>query len=255
MSPFNATIHPRPAHARTRQSQASQPPAHAILAHLQSKWKDCNDKFFQGKLSRPTIVFAKTAARSRGHCRRDLVVPDAIQIVLAERLVFGASREVRQLWPAEGHVRFVEDLLLHEMVHQYILELRLENKSYGGHGPSFCRRCNQIGEKMGLRAVTEKRRGPQQKQWPLASQWPHNVRPHGYYLDHVKIQPLPHLPSGFRRRKTDYRCILERIESLLATEDYETLQALVRDEQFQLQEARHLYLPINSVFSAPTEKG
>jgi hypothetical protein len=84
---------------------------------------------------------------------------------------------------AEGRMRFVEDVLLHESVHQYCEEALHEGEaSYKGHGPVFARECNRIGAALGLPPVRlAKRRGPN-KHLPNCADWPWNVRPADYYL-------------------------------------------------------------------------
>ena len=83
----------------------------------------------------------------------------------------------------EGRLRFVEDVLLHESVHQDRDErLHTPENSYKGHGPVFAGECNRIGEALGLRPVRPaKARGPH-KDLPSCAEWPHNVRPREYYL-------------------------------------------------------------------------
>jgi hypothetical protein len=80
-------------------------------------------------------------------------------------------------------MRFVEDVLLHESVHQYCDEvLHTSEKSYKGHGPVFANECTRIGELLGLPPVRPaKARGPN-KDMPSCADWPHNVRPREYYL-------------------------------------------------------------------------
>jgi SprT-like family len=82
----------------------------------------------------------------------------------------------------EGLRRFLEDVLLHEMIHQYHQEVTGEQYvSYGGHGPAFSAKANEIGEGLGLprvRRTCKSRDGEE----PSPSQWPHDVRPADYYL-------------------------------------------------------------------------
>lgn len=84
---------------------------------------------------------------------------------------------------AEGRFRYVLDVLLHESVHAYQHEVaRVPEPSFHGHGPAFAATCNRIGAALGLGAVrSSKKRGPD-AHLPSGAQWPHNVRPAGYYL-------------------------------------------------------------------------
>ena len=83
---------------------------------------------------------------------------------------------------AEGRFLFIADVLLHEMVHQYQIEVSGDlEKSQHGHGPHFRDVCNRIGQTLRLPpARSHKKRGPD-KDSPSCAQWPHNVRPADYY--------------------------------------------------------------------------
>ncbi len=85
---------------------------------------------------------------------------------------------------AEGRFRFAADVLLHEMVHQWHQEVtgQHDNNGYGGHGPAFRDKANEISEQMGLpRVRTCKERG-KDRDLLSCSYWPGNTRPEGYYL-------------------------------------------------------------------------
>lgn len=84
---------------------------------------------------------------------------------------------------AEGRRRFVDDVLLHEQVHQYQQEVSGElDAGYHGHGPAFRDQANRIGGALGLAPVrTSKRRGVD-ADLPSCAQWPHNVRGSEHYL-------------------------------------------------------------------------
>jgi len=84
-----------------------------------------------------------------------------------------------------GLRRFLEDVLLHEMIHQWHFEITGDgDDSYSGHGPAFSKKANEVGETLGLPPVgkTCKKRDHEEKGLPSPSQWPHDVRPDGYYL-------------------------------------------------------------------------
>jgi hypothetical protein len=77
---------------------------------------------------------------------------------------------------AEGIARFIEDILLHEMIHQEQQEVTgFTEAADHGHGPHFRDRCNAIGERLGLPPVKSRR------ERPACQHWPHNVRPKDYY--------------------------------------------------------------------------
>lgn len=86
--------------------------------------------------------------------------------------------------------RFALDVLLHEMVHQYVTEVEsVDERSYRGHGPRFAAVCNTIGAVLGLPEVFVKPRGKGANRGavdasrPDCAQWPICVRPEGYYGD------------------------------------------------------------------------
>jgi len=75
--------------------------------------------------------------------------------------------------------KFTDDVLLHEMVHAWCNEIVGDpEEGYKGHGPEFARKCNAIGETLGLAKVFARGRGG-----PNCAQWPMNVRPADYYDD------------------------------------------------------------------------
>jgi hypothetical protein len=82
----------------------------------------------------------------------------------------------------DGLRRFLEDVLLHEMIHQWHHEVTgHSDESYSGHGPAFSAKANEIGAKLGLPPVRRTCKSRDGKE-PSPSQWPHDVRPEGYYL-------------------------------------------------------------------------
>jgi hypothetical protein len=82
-----------------------------------------------------------------------------------------------------GRHRFVEDVLLHEMIHQFHQEVTGQHEhSYHGHGPAFRDKANEIGAALGLSRVRDSKRRGAEKHLPSCAQWPHCVRPNGYYL-------------------------------------------------------------------------
>jgi hypothetical protein len=76
-------------------------------------------------------------------------------------------------------LRFVLDVVMHEMVHAACNHLDHDNETgYRGHGPKFAARCNAIGAVLGLAEVAPKGKRSGK---PDCAQWPLNVRPLGYY--------------------------------------------------------------------------
>ncbi|MGH2997681.1 MAG: SprT-like domain-containing protein [Gaiellaceae bacterium] len=124
-----------------------------------------NRLHFDGALSAPLIFVSHTAPRALGdHAERDA----------------HGLRSVIRLHPravARG-LAFANDILLHEMVHTWQVELAGDAETgYRGHGPKFAEQCNAIGGRLGLALVGLKGR----KGLPDCAQWPVCVRPAGYY--------------------------------------------------------------------------
>ncbi len=133
---------------------------------LYEAFDEFNRAHFNGALREPMIlVTAPSSARSLGdHCDRDV----------------HGLRSVIRLSPRvlDRGMLFARDVLLHEMIHTWQGEIILDQEEgYRGHGPQFANRCNTIGGKLELPAVSPKGRGGR----PDCAQWPVNVRPPGYY--------------------------------------------------------------------------
>jgi hypothetical protein len=101
----------------------------------------------------------------------------------------------------------VDDVLLHEMVHQWQFEVLGDPEpAYQGHGPLFRDVANRIGAVLGLSPVRDCKRRGSGKDLPSCAQWPHCVRPADHYL------------GAYRPRRRDRQTgeDLERIERLVA---------------------------------------
>ena len=154
------------------------------LGRLYADWAEYNATYFGGQLVPPYILLTHPARPSTyGDCGPVSAWGARSQIRLRPSLLTGTHPHINASAPAEGRYRFVTDVLLHEMIHQYAQELTgQQDGSYHGHGPAFRDECNRIGERLGLPIVrTCKKRG---KAAALAScsQWPANVRPDGWYM-------------------------------------------------------------------------
>lgn len=86
-----------------------------------------------------------------------------------------------------GFIRFIDDVLLHEMVHAYCsLVLRQPELSYRGHGPVFTGEVNRIGAKLGLEKVRHsKSRKAIEAHLQKCNYWPQVLRKPDYYLGAV----------------------------------------------------------------------
>jgi hypothetical protein len=160
----------------------------AVLERLYRHWGSINGGHFAGECIEPTLDLKEPKstkllglyATIGGHGQPG-------EILIRPSLVTGKHKLLREGDEfAEGRMRYVEDVLLHESVHQYCWEVLHDiEPSYKGHGPVFAGECNRIGEALGLAEVRPaKARGPL-KELPSCADWPHNVRPRDYYLGAV----------------------------------------------------------------------
>jgi hypothetical protein len=155
-----------------------------ILRVLYALWGSFNRKLFDGKLTiEPHIILSepKTPRAYGDHGVSGWGSPDQIRI--RPSLLRGTHRAVR---PGDeykkGRLRLVADILLHEMIHQYLEGvLKVDERSYHGHGPAFRDECNRIGGILGLPPVRSAKRRGRDKALPSCAQWPINVRPLDYY--------------------------------------------------------------------------
>lgn len=160
------------------------------LIRLYSLWEQNSEEFFGGKMTPPYILFASPSLpKFYGDYSPVSGFGGHSQIRIRPSLLDGSHPVVmpgKQY--AEGRALFVDDILLHEMVHQWQQEIiGNPESSYSGHGVIFRDKCREIGEKLGLQPVrTCKARG-KDKDLPSCSQWPHCVRPKGYYKGAVRV--------------------------------------------------------------------
>ena len=157
-------------------------------ARLYDLWERWNEEFFEGLMIPSLIQLTDPGQTHRyGVCTNFsglAGIRSAIKIRAS--ILDGTLRDLKHgSRNPEGLRRFLEDVLLHEMIHQYHQEITGEHdKSYSGHGPAFSAKANEIGARLGLAAVgrTCKKRDHKDKGLESPSQWPHDVRPDGYYL-------------------------------------------------------------------------
>lgn len=178
------------------------------LARLHAEWDGFNRAHFGGRLTPPHISIGRTAPRRFSQCRLTTNYGGQIDITLSERVVFAADRQlVRREYPAPGYVRFEDDLLLGEVVKQFVLELEgYTEEGYGGYGPRYAAHATRIGETLGLPEVPARRRGHHGSGQPVAAFWPWAFRPAGYYLGDVRLDGRQ--VAGLHTRPPDRRAAL-----------------------------------------------
>jgi len=157
-------------------------------ARLYGLWEEWNDRFFEGILVPPLVQLAEPG---QTHCYGDCSPYSGLagirsRIRLRPSILAGTLRDLKHgSRNKQGLRRFLEDVLLHEMIHQWHFEVTgQDDASYSGHGPAFSQKANEIAVKLGLPPVgrTCKKRDHADKGLQSPSQWPHDVRPAGYYL-------------------------------------------------------------------------
>jgi hypothetical protein len=157
-------------------------------ASLYDRWEEWNGEFFGERLTPPLIQLAEP---SQTHCYGDCAPRSGLagirsRIRLRPSILRGTPLGLKGgNGHPEGCRRFLEDVLLHEMVHQYHQEITGENdSSYSGHGPAFSATVNEISPKLGLPTVgkTCKKRDHSERGLASPSYWPHDVRNPDHYL-------------------------------------------------------------------------
>jgi hypothetical protein len=154
-------------------------------ARLYDLWDQWNEEFFEG-LMVPSLIQLTDPGQTHcyGCCTNFSGLAGIRSAIKIRRSILdGTLRDLTHgSRDPQGLRRFLEDVLLHEMIHQFHHEVTGEHDlSWSGHGPAFSAKANEIGEKLGLptvRRTCKKRDGKE----PSPSQWPHDVRPESYYL-------------------------------------------------------------------------
>jgi hypothetical protein len=152
------------------------------LTRLYRLWEDANAKWYDGVLVAPILLLAEPSTpKVYGACGPVSGYGARSQIRIRPSLLRGTHPHIRHA--GEGANRFVDDVLVHEQIHQWQQEVLGDDEdAYHGHGPKFRDQANRIGADLGLgRVRTMKRRGPD-KDLPSCAQWPHCVRPADHYL-------------------------------------------------------------------------
>jgi hypothetical protein len=154
------------------------------MGRLYAEWFGWNDGYFGGELWVPYLLLTETSCPRRyGDYSWVSGFGGFGQTRIRDSLLTGKHPDVE---PgdryAEGRYLFVSDVFLHESVHQWQHEvLKNSEPSYKGHGPLFAGKCNEIGAALGLPPVRPAKARGKNKGLPSCAQWPHNVRPDGYY--------------------------------------------------------------------------
>ena len=152
-----------------------------IMSRFQVLFNEWNTLYFGNKLQTPYVrISMPTTPRAYGTYRERSGEGGTSEIDLRPSLLEGTHPHL-QIGPefTAGRLLFIEDVLLHEVIHLWQREGdgEVEN-SYRGHGPTFRDKCNEIGEALRLTPVGTKH----QRKLPNCAHWPQIVRPEEYYL-------------------------------------------------------------------------
>lgn len=174
------------------------------LLTLRDHWRECNAGYFSGRMLEPYITLTEPSApQIYGQCCWASSWGSRLEIRLRPSLLTGTHPHLRGGPPA-GRLQFVKDVLLHEMVHQHIMEHQpgVDESSYKGHGPVFTEHCNRIGAQLGLAPVIVRNR--KGSKLPKSAQWPHSVAPPDRYLGaysprrtRESVTPSIAIPNGY----------------------------------------------------------
>jgi hypothetical protein len=188
--------------------ESAEPWHREHLTRLYGHWNDCNTLYFQQRLAVPYLLFGNPGSpRVFGTCSNYSGWGGKLAITLRYHLVDGNDKTLRKGQQyAGGRAKFLADVLLHEMVHQWHFEITgTFEDSYKGHGPKFAAECNRIGVSLGLPEVRPAKARGKRKSMPSCASWPHNVRPAGYYEgafikdDSIEPEQEPEPEPGPRR--------------------------------------------------------
>jgi len=205
------------------------------------RWHEYNIKYFDGRLAPPLLSIESIPPPVPGlrfvgnyYRRRD----DRPSRILLESAMFAGDLPFLRRGPefAAGRERYIADVLLHEMVHQYQCEVlgirrtRIDGRwSSPQHGRTFCARANFIGKLLQLTRVTANRR-------PTGTAWPHTIRPSWYYQDaYSDAYPVgviadhwdeiaQQATEGYRRHERGLLILLVNADWQVLGMEYQTLQ-------------------------------
>jgi hypothetical protein len=209
------------------------------IQHLCSRWLAYNNEYFDGELAPTVLGFDEPGPTTcYGEYSHVSMFGGSGQILIRPSLLAGTLQHFRKgTKDKEGLRRFTEQVLLHEMIHQWQHEVAgtppEEFHNYGGHGSTFSAKANEIGARLGfppVRLRNKKSHSRKTANLPNPSQWPHNVCPQEYYLGAYVLAS----PDEEAKLRQYLRIVLQRhgIEKVRRTTD-EVWQAIeeARKEQ------------------------
>ena len=206
------------------------------IEHLCSRWEQYNEEFFAGELTSPVLALGTTHSTTcYGEYSNVSCFGGSGQIMIRPSVLAGTMQHFRNGNKNKQGLRiFTEEVLLHEMIHQWQVEVAGtppgEFENYGGHGDTFSAKANEIGERLGLPPVRLRNKTSHSrdtKHLPNPSQWPHNVYPVEHYLG-------AYVPTS-----TDKEAKLrEHLGIVLREHGIEKVERVAREIWQQIEEAR-----------------
>ena len=118
--------------------------------------------------------------------------PEAKYVVnILSSVVIGDYEYFNELHQIEGRRMFIDDILIHELVHVFVAERGIYETSHGYHGPIFAQECNRIAASIGIeKTVSWRRKRNRSRGTILCNYWPDRVRPDGYFLDLIRPRQI-----------------------------------------------------------------
>jgi hypothetical protein len=179
--------------------QYADPRMRDTLLSLRDHWHEVNTTHFESAMTLPYITLTEPSKPSLyGQCCSVSSWGSRLEIRLRPSLLSGTHPDMA---PGEafaaGRFRFVADVLTHEAIHQYDMEIAGQAQdSYHGHGPLFTETANGIGAKLGVGPVVPRNR--KGSMLAIASRWPHCVRDPGFYLGAYRVPSKGDAPATTR---------------------------------------------------------
>ena len=208
-----------------------------FVVRLYDKYWQFNEKYFSGELFIPTYI---TLANPKGNqvlgCYSSISAWGGSSEIRIRQSIFEREHKaVKYLKDSDGVDRYIFDILLHEMVHQYQYEITYcPEESYHGHGPAFRDQCNRISDLLGIaqRVRGCKKRG-KDKHLPSCAQWPHCVRPEGYYGEADEPEPTASRSKSDTEPKLGIEKLLSLCNKNLSVPDKDVLGFKLMSDAFQ----------------------
>ena len=159
------------------------------------KWEELNNLYFDGKLEAGAIIWGLTP---HGHYLGAYSTIDN-QITLHTSLVEPKSDSPWNMGSLLGE-KFAEDVILHEMIHQYLRQIKKYSGKESHNCEEWCEEIVRIAKLMGMeikaKRIKQKRIGGKRGEgegkvtWFVEdghlnrkeiSSFPHSIRPNGFY--------------------------------------------------------------------------